>query len=71
MGSGYTGRVGVFEIVTVTEELRMAIDQGASEQALKQSALSSQETLFGEALRRVQEGETSIAETLRVVGDAQ
>lgn len=67
---GYSGRVGVFEIVTVDDDLRRAIDQGASEQALKDLSLAPADTLFGEAMRSVALGDTSLEETLRVVGDA-
>jgi general secretion pathway protein E len=67
---GYSGRVGVFEIVTINDELRRAIDQGASEQTLKELSLAPADTLYGEALRLVSEGKTSLEETLRVVGDA-
>lgn len=68
-GSGYTGRVGVFEMIEVDEALRTAIDEGASESALKQIVLSEEETLVGQGLLEVAAGHTSLAETLRVVGD--
>lgn len=67
--TGYAGRVGVFEIVEIGEALRAAIDTGASEQALIGLALTPGQTLYGEALRRVAAGETSLAEAQRVVGD--
>lgn len=67
--TGYHGRVGVFEIVEITESLRRMITEGASEQALADQALRPDQTLFGEALRRVARHETSMAEALRVVGD--
>jgi len=67
--TGYAGRVGVFEIVEIGEAVRAAIDKGASEQALAGLALAPEQTLYGEALRRVAAGETSLAEAQRVVGD--
>ncbi|PCH98379.1 MAG: type II secretion system protein GspE [Rhodobacteraceae bacterium] len=67
--TGYAGRVGIFEIVEVGEVLRGAIDQGASETKLKTLALSSELTLLGQGLNAVAAGQTTLAETLRVVGD--
>jgi general secretion pathway protein E len=67
--SGYSGRVGIFEIVEVGETLRSAIDSGASEQQLKSLALSAESTLLGQGLEAVASGQTTLAETLRVVGD--
>lgn len=68
-GSGYAGRVGIFEMVEVGEALREAIDRGAPESELKTLALDDAETLFGQSLGEVAEGNTSLAEALRVVGD--
>ena len=67
--SGYAGRVGVFEIVEITETLRSAIDQGASEQQLKAQALAAESTLLGQGLLAVAQGQTTLGETLRVLGD--
>ena len=67
--SGYAGRVGIFEIVEIDEALRDAIDQGASEQQLKARAVSAEFTLLGQGLVAVAEGQTTLSETLRVVGD--
>ncbi len=68
-GSGYAGRVGVFEMVEVDEALRTAIDAGATETELKHMVLSEKETLVGQGLLEVAAGRTSLMETLRVVGD--
>lgn len=67
--TGYQGRAGVFEIVEITDALRRAITEGAPEQALADQALRPDQTLFGEALRRVARHDTSLSEALRVVGD--
>ncbi len=68
-GSGHAGRLGIFEMVEVGERLRTAIDQGATETALTQLALGAGETLIGQGLAAAASGQTSLAETLRVVGD--
>lgn len=69
-GTGYSGRVGVFEILEVSETLRAAIDKGQSEMEMKRIAMPPEQTLYGQALHQVAAGRTSLAETLRVVGDA-
>ncbi|WP_299628583.1 GspE/PulE family protein [uncultured Tateyamaria sp.] len=68
-GSGYAGRIGVFEMIEVGAALRAAIDSGANEAAMQALAVSEAETLFGQGLAEVAAGRTSLAETLRVVGD--
>lgn len=68
-GSGYQGRVGIFEMIEVGEALRGAIDSGASEVEMRTLALRDSETLIGQGLDQVAKGRTSLSETLRVVGD--
>lgn len=67
--SGYAGRVGIFEMVEVSEALRQAIDDGVSETELKHQALSVADSLTGQGLDEVAAGRSSLAEVLRVVGD--
>jgi general secretion pathway protein E len=67
--SGYSGRIGIFEMIEVGEQLRAAIDTGATETEIRQLVLSDAETLIGQGLSEVAAGRTSLAETLRVVGD--
>ena len=47
-----------------------AVDRGASEAELKGLALAAADTLMGQGLAQVANGATSLAETLRVVGDS-
>jgi general secretion pathway protein E len=68
-GAGYAGRVGIFEMIEIGEALRAAIDQGATETELAARALGAGETLIGQGLKEVIAGRTTLAETLRVVGD--
>ena len=67
--TGYAGRIGIFEILEVTEPLREAVSDGAGEGALWKIALAPQDRLIGQALRAVATGGTSLSEALRVVGD--
>lgn len=68
-GTGYAGRLGVFEMVEVGETLRAAIDRGASEAEMKALALAGGQSLIGQGLAAVAAGRTSLEEALRVVGD--
>lgn len=68
-GSGYAGRVGIFEMVEVTDALRDGIDRGLPESELRRLALDGSDTLLGQGLAQVSLGRTSLAEVLRVVGD--
>ncbi|SFD68755.1 general secretion pathway protein E [Roseivivax sediminis] len=68
-GTGYRGRVGIFEMLEVTDRLRTAIDEGRSESELRRQGLEPRETLAGQALARVAAGETGLTEAMRVVGD--
>ncbi len=67
--SGYSGRIGIFEILEIDETLREAITDGAGEGRLWQGALAPRDRLLGQALRVVAEGRSSLSEALRVVGD--
>ena len=45
--TGYKGRVGVFEVMSITEEIRRAILEGASAEEIKRRAMSEgMDTLF-------------------------
>ena len=67
--TGYAGRVGIFEMIEIGEALRQAIDRGATETELISLSLNEEATLFGQGLKEVAQGHTSLAECLRVVGD--
>ena len=68
-GTGYAGRVGIFEMVEVGEALRDAIGRGSSEAELRDIALAPGQSLLAQALAEVATGRTSLPEAMRVVGD--
>ncbi len=66
-GSGYRGRVGVYEVMRITEELQTAVNQGASTDRIKEIAVEGgMKTLLAYSLQLVQEGYTTLAEVERV-----
>jgi general secretion pathway protein E len=64
--SGYSGRTGIYELLEVDEKMRGMIHDGAGEQALEAYAHARYRSLFQDGLRRVQAGDTSLEEVLRV-----
>ena len=66
-GIGYKGRVGVFEVLTVDENVRREIVQGVSTSAVERAARAGgMQTMLEDGLARCRAGETTIEEVLRV-----
>jgi type IV pilus assembly protein PilB len=64
--TGYKGRVGLYEVMEVTEELRELILVGASGLELRKKAVDEgMITLRQSGLRKVKEGVTTIEEVVR------
>jgi type IV pilus assembly protein PilB len=64
--TGYKGRVGLYEVMEVTEELRELILVGASSLELRRKAVEEgMITLRHSGLRKVKEGVTTIDEVVR------
>jgi type IV pilus assembly protein PilB len=64
--TGYKGRVGLYEVMEITEELRELILVGASALELRKKALEEgMISLRGSGLRKVKAGVTTIEEVLR------
>jgi len=69
-GSGYAGRLGIYELLTVDEEASRLIHDDAGEHALRGHALAAgMRLLRDDALRYLSAGETSLEEVLRVTSD--
>jgi type IV pilus assembly protein PilB len=70
--TGYRGRVGIYEIMPVTDKLRRMIAQKGSEAHLRDSAISSGMISLGEdGLLKVKAGVTTPEELLRVVTEVR
>jgi type IV pilus assembly protein PilB len=64
--TGYKGRIGLYEVLEVTEELRELILVGASGQELRRKAMDGgMLTLRQSGLRKVKDGVTSLEEVVR------
>ena len=65
-GTGYKGRVGLYEVMEITEELRELILVGASSLELKRKAVDEgMITLRRSGLRKVMDGVTTVEEVVR------
>ncbi|PID71913.1 MAG: type II secretion system protein E [Desulfobulbus propionicus] len=66
-GTGYFGRIGVFEIFPMSEILKQKVSEKASTDELRQIAIrEGMSTLREDAWRKVQNGLTTVSEAVRV-----
>ncbi|HVN98333.1 MAG TPA: ATPase, T2SS/T4P/T4SS family [Syntrophorhabdaceae bacterium] len=66
--TGYKGRVGVYEVLMVNDELRHLIAEGSDTQVIRRGAIQNgMKTLKDYCLILLQEGLTSVDEVLRTV----
>ena len=63
---GYRGRIGIYELISISPALSVLIHQGASEQSLTDEARKVSRSLFQDGRQRVIDGQTSLDELLRV-----
>ncbi len=65
--SGYRGRIGVYEILPITNKVKRLISRGASAEEIQDQALEEgMSTLRMSAARLVKEGITSVEELMRI-----
>jgi type IV pilus assembly protein PilB len=66
-GTGYRGRLGIFELMLMTSKIRELAFQGASTQDIRKAAVKGgMTTLYEDGIRKVLEGITTIEEVFRV-----
>lgn len=71
-GSGYRGRVAIFEVLPMTSEIRSAVARSQTALELAKIAASAgYEPMMSEGLRMVARGETSHGELERVLGSGE
>jgi type IV pilus assembly protein PilB len=68
-GSGYKGRIGLYEVMPVTEEIRkLAVGRASADEISAAAVRSGMRRLRDEGLVKVRDGLTSFAELSRVTG---
>jgi type IV pilus assembly protein PilB len=66
-GSGYKGRIGLYEVMTVTEEIRaLAIERAPADRVAEVAMRDGMRRLRDDGLEKVRQGRTAIAEVARV-----
>jgi type IV pilus assembly protein PilB len=66
--TGYRGRLGMFEVMPVTEEIeRLTVERASSDMIRQVAAEQGMQALRDDGLEKARRGETSIEEVLRVV----
>jgi len=68
---GYSGRMGIYEILPMTREIKKLIAQGAHDIEIEESAVSAgMRTLAQSCLQHIVDGKTTVDEYVRVLGYA-
>ncbi len=71
-GTGYRGRIALYEVMRVTDRMRRLIAQRSGEDAVREAALASGMVPLGEdGLEKVKAGVTTLDELLRVVTEVR
>jgi type IV pilus assembly protein PilB len=66
-GSGYLGRIGIYEVMTMSNEICRLVNHGADRREIEAQAVrEGMETLHQAGLRRIADGTTSLQELYRV-----
>ena len=65
-GGGFQGRTGIYELITVDDEMREMIHGGVSEQELDRHARLTSPSIRADGRRLVLKGTTTVEEVLRV-----
>jgi type IV pilus assembly protein PilB len=66
-GSGYAGRVGIFELLLIDDKFRDMINQDSSVNNMRRTfRASGHDTLFDDGIKKIKAGLTTLEEVLRV-----
>jgi type II secretory ATPase GspE/PulE/Tfp pilus assembly ATPase PilB-like protein len=69
-GSGYQGRVGIREVLTLNDDLRKLIMNRATAQEIKAGAVKNGMTsMLQDGINKAAEGLTTIEEVLRIINE--
>lgn len=69
-GTGFSGRIGIYEVLVVSPSVREAILNQSSSTVIKDIAIAEgMTTMFEDGLQKVEEGKTTISEILRTINE--
>ncbi len=67
-GSGYKGRLGIYEVMLVSETIeKLSVERASSDEIGRQAVIEGMSTLKDDGFEKVRQGTTSLEEVLRVV----
>lgn len=66
-GSGFKGRIGVFEMIRIAKDIRELMLSGADEGIIARHAFSTEPNMASSARRLVLEGRTTVEEAVRIL----
>jgi type IV pilus assembly protein PilB len=70
-GSGYKGRTGLYEVMTVTREIRsLAVQRASSDEIAELAVSQGMRRMRDDGLEKIRAGITSVAEVARVSGSS-
>jgi type II secretory ATPase GspE/PulE/Tfp pilus assembly ATPase PilB-like protein len=68
--SGYKGRVGIYEILTMSDEIKASLSESISEYQVRELAKKQgMTTMQQDGILKVLDGQTTVSEILRVAGE--
>jgi type IV pilus assembly protein PilB len=69
-GSGYRGRIGIYEVMPITDEIRrLTVERAPSEIIGAAAAAEGMRRMRDDGLAKVRAGITSVSEVMRVIGN--
>jgi type IV pilus assembly protein PilB len=70
-GSGYRGRLGIYEVMRLSPEIRhMALERRSADEIRDVAVREGMRRLRDDGLEKVRQGLTSVAEIVRVIGSS-
>ena len=65
--TGYRGRLGIFELLTVTDEIRdLIVSRASTEDIARAARRAGMATMRDDAMRKAAQGITTLSEVIRV-----
>jgi type II secretory ATPase GspE/PulE/Tfp pilus assembly ATPase PilB-like protein len=69
--TGYKGCFGIYEVMQVSEGIRgLILESGGADELRSLARREGMRTLREDGLKKIQNGDTSVAEVLRVAGNS-
>ena len=65
-GTGYRGRLGIYELLIVTDDVRAELQRGGGASGIRAVVVGQMRTIRQDGIRLVREGLTTLDEVLRV-----